>query len=596
MRLQDAWNFRQRPYGTAADGPPETSVVDAGPGERKVRFPWRPWRSGVVDPAGRGVGAGSRGSLHDAPAQETADPVHDALKGVDVWFGHEIHALEQEARDLAEQHALLGQPRHDLRRDGPLEMELLLEKRGAGILHQWITRVRRGLQGAVETETERLRGSLAAAREAIQGAETARDELMASRVAHPPALHLFPAAVAPEAGATAPSGPVIESERHLGGFGFWTLMVLLVVADFLANAPLFTELFPANRAVDEALSAWEEVALADGGLLSFGPAHLVVRLSAHMEATLLALSVVVFFVFLGHALGANARTLVALRRHRRSSSALGDASRQAWLPVLLSLVGIGCTVTVLYLARGHVEPMANARVEQVASELTQAGAAYEQALEDPDNLPAIARARSQLARLEEERVYRVARHDYARSVEAMNLPILGLNIVLVIAAIVAGFLHTKKRYVVDPRLAAAEASRRRETVLRATFVERCREAHQALGSAGRSRARIGHLLSCDVTSDWTAKAGRIQEAISLFRIENARLRHLDVTDIAAFHTPFTMRLPTPEGAGIELEAPAALPEYADEHVRLQAAMESAVAQAPEGARGEASIRMEGTHG
>ena len=568
--MSNLWRSRSAPAMGSSEGavlPTESATLGATETPSATR---RSDETIVIDvESGRAIG----------PVEDVAGPadvpnvVHQAIKSADVWFGYEVSGLENEARELARIHAEKGQPRHDLERTRPLEMEVILEQRGKEILWGWITRVQRKMLSAIGGETEKIGAGLASAREAVANAGGARDTLdRERRVALVPGVQIFPhtkPTSVPEGSSQSSPEPVVECERHIAPIGFWILMVLLVFADFVANAPLFTELFPANRAIDEALSGWEEQALSEGALGLFGVKHVLMKLSAYPEATLLALSVVVFFVFLGHVLGTKTRTLVALRKHRHASPSVSDAFRQAIPPVVLSAIGIVCTLVVLFFARSYVEPMAQGRYDHAESALTTAQQAYQGALENPDNLSAIQRARIEMGRLEGEVAYRTARLDYARSIEAMNGPILGLNIVLVIAAVIAGYLHHRKRFPLFASAAEPESVRRRTELLRADFITRREAAHEAMRSVGTAIHRVEQLLDADPLRDWYGKSERIRNAIPLFRMENARLRGLDKDDILAFRAPINLNLPTPEQAGITLERPVVLDLYKAEFEKLQ---------------------------
>src|SRR6476620_9267689 len=156
MRLS---NFKiRRPSADASNPAP---VTDVGAPDADSTL--------VVD-AENGWAIGTAADLTEIDS----DPVHNVLKKTEVWFGYKAAAVEKEASELAAAHADKGQPRHDLPRTEPLEMEVLLEQRAREVLSGWVDRVHRQLQGAIAAETEAIGTRLAAARRAVANASSAR--------------------------------------------------------------------------------------------------------------------------------------------------------------------------------------------------------------------------------------------------------------------------------------------------------------------------------------------------------------------------------------------------------------------------------------
>jgi hypothetical protein len=167
------------------------------------------------------------------------------------------------------------------------------------------------------------------------------------------------------------------------------------------------------------------------------------------------------------------------------------------------------------------------------------------------------------AAAEEAVLYRTARMDYAETISAVNRPMLFLNLVLVMAAVLIGYSTTRGRIrglaARQREIELASAKSELQTA-RLSFAGHRREAHAALRRADGSVTRIEHLLGTAVLEDLEAKKARVRCAIPLFRSENARLRGLDVSDIIAFQTPPWMDLPTAEDLSLRIDAP---PNYAD---------------------------------
>src|SRR5688500_8709922 len=90
----------------------------------------------------------------DEGGEQEVDSVSQVLRKTDVWFAYRIHELENQAKELAASHAAIGQPRHDQEHPGPLEVEVLLAKRGTEIILNWADRIRIKILGAMEREIE----------------------------------------------------------------------------------------------------------------------------------------------------------------------------------------------------------------------------------------------------------------------------------------------------------------------------------------------------------------------------------------------------------------------------------------------------------
>jgi hypothetical protein len=558
MRLP---NFnRPRP---SADAPDPAPPAGASPSDADSTL--------VVD-AENGWAIGTAADLTEVDG----DPVHNVLKRTEVWFGYRAAAVEKEAAELAAAHADKGQPRHDLPRTEPLEMEVLLEQRAREVLSGWVDRVHRQLQGAIAAETEAIGTRLAAARRAVANASSAR-AILGPRAPLPervPALRIVRDDAQPS-GAAAPEAATeeIHAERHLGTGPFWALMILLMLADFFANLPVFVELFPANALVDQSFTQWEERQLSGGlspmhGLVTLGQRALV-----YPEPSILALVVVLLLLFLGHTCGGHLRTLVALFKHRKGQVSARNAHvwRQSSLPSFGALAGAALIVWMLGYARTQVLPAATERLEAAKQELVTAQREREAALQSgASDLELTQRGRIVSVAQEEVRL-REDRRSFAIAISRMNLAIIGLNSALVLAAILVGYLREEKRFKVVPQSVTDDNAERarKHADLNVEFGDRRAAAHQALDEVRAGIMRVEHLLAVQLLRDWHGKAERLRGVVSTFRIENARLRGLDVADIAAFRTPVNVSFEQPAPERFALERPHALDAYRVECERLQ---------------------------
>lgn len=541
------------PHPTAAPGDPDATLV--------------------VD-AENGWAVGTAADLTEIDG----DPVHNVLKRTEVWFGYKAAAVEKDAAELAAAHADKGQPRHDLPRTEPLEMEVLLEQRAREVLSGWVDRVHRQLQGAVTAETEAIGNGLAAARRAVANASSAR-AILGPRAPLPdrvPALRVVRDTPQPPAAEPAQAELATEEihvERHLKGIWFWPLMALLMLADFFANHPVFVELFPANRLLDQGFSDWEERMLSDGLSMWHGLATMAKRALVYPEPSILAGVVVLLLLFLGHTFGGHFRTLVALFRNRRGHTSAANA-HTFWQSVWsTSLAGVGAVLIVgmLAVARREVLPAATERLASARTELAAAETALEQVRGEGASDAVVLEKGGDVARARAELRQREERRSYATAIDRMNYAIVGLNLALVLAAMLVGFLREAKRFSVVPQSVSAGAAdrERRRADLGVEFGDRRAAAHRALDEVRAGMLRVEHLLAVQLMRDWHGKAERLRGIVSLFRIENARLRGLDVADIAAFRTPVSVSFPEPDAGRLVLERPRALDAYRMECARLQ---------------------------
>jgi hypothetical protein len=550
------------------------SAQESDPQPTAAASPDDPDATLVVD-AENGWAVGTAADLTEIDG----DPVHNVLKRTEVWFGYKAAAVEKEATELAAAHADKGQPRHDLPRTEPLEMEVLLEQRAREVLSGWVDRVHRQLQGAITAETEAIGNGLAAARRAVANASTAR-AILGPRAPLPdrvPALRVV--RDTPQAPAAADPGDAelateeIHVERHLKGIWFWPLMALLMLADFFANHPVFVELFPANRLLDQGFSDWEERMLSDGLSMWHGFATLAKRALVYPEPSILAGVVVLLLLFLGHTFGGHFRTLVALFRNRRGHTSAANAHtfRQSVWSTSLAGVGAVLIVGMLAVARGEVLPAATERLASARTELAAAETALKQVRGEGASDAVVLEKGADVAKARAELRQREERRSYAAAIDRMNYAIVGLNLALVLAAMLVGFLREEKRFSVVPHSVSAGAAdrERRRADLGVEFGDRRAAAHRALDEVRAGMLRVEHLLAVQLMRDWHGKAERLRGIVSLFRIENARLRGLDVADIAAFRTPVGVTFPEPDAGRLVLERPRALDAYRMECARLQ---------------------------
>jgi len=491
-------------------------------------------------------------SDESSPGPDNQNVVHHVLKGLDVWFKIEVSGLEREATHQAVSWAERGLPRHDLDTAEALDVEQVLAHRANEVYWTWIRKARRRIDAAISRENRRISDALERATvafDAYRGIERALSELSPRK----PAAKADPPQASAITLTTASDDVARLAERSLHWW-FWPLSLGLIVAEFIANAPIFTELFPSSLEIETRVNDWlinDKASVVWLGLRKLG-----IQLLASPEPAILALAIVTFFLFLGHSFGESARTWVVARRAHPliSDRRRSELVRQARPVAVACALGIMITVAVLFWARHGVQTVADQRLVSASGQVTAAEEALTRAQQESNDTQ-ITDSREKYWRALDERDHRVRRAEYAASISRLNWPILGLNVVLVIVATVAGYFRSDlvvKRDCGDEAPAAALVPaevvdlKPRLALLRCSLAERRSEIAGSIDRAELSYARAQLLVHCDPTAQHEAFAERLRSVVSLFRAENAKARCLDTRDIRAFQKP---------PASLQLEAP-----------------------------------------
>lgn len=464
---------------------------------------------------------------------DTGHAVHDLLKGLEVNFGIEAAQVEREALETARSWAEKGLPRHDLEANGQLEVEGMLAHRASHVLSDWAHRVRERLEGAIHSETEQLGAQLITLEQRLLRYRYRLDELRSGRDAVARAqsrdeLHAAETAKAPKRR--------VAYAARLGAIPFWVFCIILVLADFVANVPVFNELLPSSPAASQALQNIETNAAANP--TTYGWTTFWAKLGMHLDASILAFSVVLFLVVLGHFFGASLRTIVALHRARPvvDDELLLKHRHQPTVVAWLSFAGILTIVTVLFLARAGIESASRNRVQRIEASVAAKQQQLAQAQQRNDA--------TLVQQLEVERqtleglvpVLR-ARHEYAVSIAAINWPIAALNLVLALCAALLAYQHQSENLELDATPAQAPSAREKYGALR-TAAEDERGEICVLSSHMATRIkRLTHFSETRPLLRADGKADRLRRVVPMFRAENARARGLDTRSILAFRSP-----------------------------------------------------------
>ena len=495
-----------------------------------------------------------RGS--SAPVAESAMGLHTVVEPVDAWFAQELSALESSAVLMARESASANLPRLDVAYDEQVQEEVELTARCRALLSEWAERVRTRvedtLQGALRRAGDRLKayeheigaldGNLTAVR------QTAAD--------------LKSAEAAAEAGETE-----LEVRPLFARWKYVVLITLLILVDWVANVPVFSELLPKDPGAD---AAWRELAARSEQMGLFGGLYRMAARALHnIDASLLALGVIVFLVFLAHVLGESLRRVLAHSERELPAAAptIRGQRRQFRVTAVLSFVGIVGVVGFLWLAREELERSSAQRVAETDALIValRAELAAAQAAQD---LAEVGAVQQELERMRVLRAQRAERADYALVISRMNIPILILNLVLAIAAAVAGYLVTRDWIRGRLHSPHADTLRVRLQELRAEAAAR-RQALVRLDAAVAHELSLAtYLVGSRPLRGWEARADRLRAVVPRFRSENARVRGIDTANIAAFLRPPRLDLPSID-ASEPLTPPPELATYREQHEALR---------------------------
>ena len=520
-------------------------------------------RAGAAGGATTGRSESTDASV-DRPASETAgaDGVYDITKSTEHWFNLEVHQLEKHAREEGARWGEKGLPRHDLKMEGPLPVEAALAARAVEIFRQWAIRVQVKMKDAVVERTQGVRADVSAFRTHLDALRETRAELRRAMRDRDD--------IRREA-RREPSS--IGYGRLLGNFWFWCLMILLVAVDFVANVPVFRELLPPDALADRMYRQLAGEAELHG--LWSGLYRIWAGIATYPDASILAAGVIILLVFLGDRIGVGARTLAAFRTSDAPALAQGMKRhrRQSVVPLVLSVVGAAAVIAVLFMSRERILDKAEERLAADSLRLGEISGqlAGAEAVRDMQAVSELTREMGEVRAVMRDHEDRVA---YAATIQAMNLPILLLNISLLLAAAVAGYTSHREKIGEsrgeDPRLMPINA---RVDVLRLEALRHRERMWETAREADRRLTTLRHLLRARPLQGWEGKAERLSRVVDVFRAENARHRGMDPASIPAFRETVPMELSELNGDAPLVNEPEDLPLLEIEYARLRLELE-----------------------
>ncbi|PYO75783.1 MAG: hypothetical protein DMD63_16045 [Gemmatimonadetes bacterium] len=158
------------------------------------------------------------------------------------------------------------------------------------LFRQWRRRVRVKMQDQIQNASATLNRLIGEARTAVNGLEVTSNERRNTRTQ----IESFRQFKEPE-------GVRVGYDRILkSSFSFWAFAVILTIAEFTANFPVFRLLLPMNSTLVTLAATLGEAAESHTWLA--GPLVLFQDILLHFEAFLVALIAVVILVFLGNCL------------------------------------------------------------------------------------------------------------------------------------------------------------------------------------------------------------------------------------------------------------------------------------------------------
>jgi len=454
-----------------------------------------------------------------------ANGVHAITKKTDYWFSRELYHLEQEAKHLAAEWAEKGLPRHDVPRSSVFEPEQVLGMKALELFRQWRRRVRVKMQDQIQTASANLNRLIGISRAEVNALETNANERTHTRTQ----IESFRQFKEPE-------GVRVGYDRILkSSFAFWAFAVILTIAEFTANFPVFRLLLPMNSTLVTLAATLGEAAESHTWLA--GPLVLFQDILLHFEAFLVALIAVVILVFLGKTTGSSIRSIVSFsaKDHPMAATTIRAHWRQHTAIFVAGLLGIASVLAFMFYSRAQIAETAQSRVRADSVALRQAISDQQAAGTDLAKTAATTQRVTDATRTLQQHLDDAA---YAQTVQRINDAIVLLNIGLVFAAMTLGFVH-KREDLTDRQgeHPSIKPLKKRLQVLEKEALGHAHAARIAISSAATEAGRINHLLESHPLRDWQAKQDRLQSVIVQFRGENARVRGLDTANIVAFAQP-----------------------------------------------------------
>lgn len=451
-------------------------------------------------------------------------------RNVDAWFEREVTAIRREAERFGAEWAAGNIPALNDTRTQPLDPEKILAHSCESLWQAWPERAKVHTQGAIDSAAGELVRDVANARAAITEALIAGDELTEAE-----------AKIESIRRSKDTGRRDVKYGALLGHIPFWLLAVVLVLVEFLANHPVFRILFPLSAGLELRMNEVVENLLGTGGWLS-GLKLTLLDIFSYVEATALAAISVTVLVVAAKSAGAALRARSTLKEDDYSFAAASIRSLHRQMKTVLLVTGsiAICLLIFLGIARHGAANLVAARLADAKATVVvaqteldaviAAGSSREAELSSSD--AKIGEARAEVRRQED-------RLAFAKTVEKNNFGMFLLNIALVAAGILIGFL-SDARDLTETIGEDADIVRLKQKCLSTReYVRRLTEqARSHVLGADAAGARTYSLLSANPLDTLNAKRATLSGIIPTWREANARLRRIDPSNIVAFQQPF----------------------------------------------------------
>lgn len=482
--------------------------------------------------------------------------LYGVIKSTNFWFNLQLSQLEKFAVQQAEDCAKVNLPHTEVPVEHELPIETTFKERAREIYKEWISRIECKWSDSIQATRTGAGDKLVELRHGLANLERTAVEINATET------------TIEEREETLRNQQKRYGAKALLPFRLYIVMMFcLAVIDWIANVPIFNELLPAEFGRRE---IWRQLAAAAQKTGPLGGAKMLgERLLFHLDVTIFAFGVVAFLMLMAHFLGDGLRRWLVFDPSNEPllRSTLNAHRRQSYVPILAGFLGILLSIGFLYGSRGRLVQATSTGITQAQKELDEADKAVLEAQGPNGDL-------NKVPELKQKRDEKLGKRDdwqerdrFAKDIQMMNEPILLLNIVLALTAIVAGY-HASAPEVIEGRLEDPLISKLKTKVteLRLEAVEHRRLLRLLEAEAQGLLARAKYLATAEPLGEWEAKAKRLSAVVPLFRAENARARGIDTENIVAFKKPSELELGPPAKSK---EIPVALSELEDEFATLR---------------------------
>lgn len=503
----------------------------------------------------------TEGAAHGPDDDGAASWLHEIIKSTDYWFNYELSLLEKYAVSEALESAKAGIPRQDAPLERELPIETTLKARALEIFQEWIARVKRKVQDSVQAACAEAGDKVVQFRHVFGQLERSTVEIETTE-----------SSIDDREEALRNQQKTFGASALMNRRLYFLLLGCLVLIDWVANVPIFTELLPAEYGSRE---IWRQLAFnaektgALGGVRMLGE-----RLLFHLDVSIFALGVVVFLMVMAHFAGEAVRRYFVFNPADEPLLAptLKANRRQTYLPMCLAFAGILLAVSFLYGSRSRLVQATSTGLAHSQQEVDEAAKRVSEAKSSQTDLSRLPELEQQLNAAKGKRDDWRERDGFANDIGMMNTPILLLNIVLALTALTAAYCAAEPKVtegrVVDPVIPELKS---RLASLRLDVVNQRQSLRTLDAEIQTSLSRAKYLAGTRPLAEWEAKAERLNSVVPQFRWGNACARGVDPESIIAFKQPSLIDFPAVPTDGFQ--TPVELTALQEEFKKLRAELQ-----------------------